>query len=185
MTRQLARSQESLGIAIELAAETLVNTVQYRAPRNLVYVGMGTGLEVGWSGTLPGTGWEPFRLTAALEFRGFGSLVSSQPTWFGLAPQLGIEVEILPWSGGIFQPRFGVRGGYLLSTADAMLGSRCDVTLEEVLPCSRPIVQGYVDLSFFQILQLLLIIEVMPAVRGNEPDLWDLSPGIRISLPFE
>ncbi|MBW2463306.1 MAG: patatin-like phospholipase family protein [Deltaproteobacteria bacterium] len=185
MTRRLARSQEDLGLPIELAAEAVVNMLQYRAPRNLVHVGMGTGLEIGWSGTIPGTAWEPFRLTASLGFRGFGSLVSSNPSWFGIAPQLGVEVEILPWSGGIFQPRLGIRGGYLLSTADGMASSPCNVSLEETLPCSRPIVQGYVDLSFFQILHLLLIVEVAPAVRPNEADMWDLSPGLRVSMPFE
>ncbi|RLB50491.1 MAG: hypothetical protein DRJ42_18715, partial [Deltaproteobacteria bacterium] len=81
--------------------------------------------------------------------------------------------------------RLGMRGGYLFSTADSMAGTPCDVTLESVLPCSRPVVQGYVDLSFFQIIHLLLTVEVMPAVRTDEPDIWDLSPGLRISMPFE
>ena len=128
---------------------------------------------------------EPFRLTAALEFRGFSSLVSSNPTWFGVLPLLGLEAEVLPWSGGIFQPRAGIRAGYMLSTADAMLGSPCVVATEETLPCSRPVLQGYIDLSFFQLVHLVLIGEVMPAIRTGEPDLWDFSPGLRVSMPFE
>jgi hypothetical protein len=185
MTRSLARAQNELSLPIELASEVAVNSIQYRPPTNLVHVGGGIGLDIGWSGTKPGTALEWFRLTLALELRGLTTLVSSAPSWFGLAPLVGAELEILPLSGAVLQPRLGVRGGFVFSTGDGWLGGGCDVSAEETIPCSRPIVQGYVSLSFFQVLRILLMVEVQPAVRQDEPDLWELRPGIGFSLPFE
>jgi len=185
MTRSLARAQNDLSLPIELASEVVVNALQYRAPTNLVHIGFGTGLEIGWSGTRPGTALEWLRLTLALEFRGIRTLISSQPSYFGIVPLLGAELEILPLSGGIFQPRLGFRGGFIFSTGDGFLAGTCDVMNEEVIPCSRPVMQGYIALSFFQILRLLLIGEVQPAVRGMEPDLWEFLPGIALSIPLE
>lgn len=54
-----------------------------------------------------------------------------------------------------------------------------------MIPCSRPILQAYVALSFFQVLRILLIGEVQPSVREDEPVLWGLGPGIALSIPFE
>ncbi len=185
MSRSLSRAQNELSLPIELASEVAVNTLEYRAPTNLFQVTAGIGLDIGWSGTRPGTAWEWLRLTVALELRGLTTLVSSDPSWFGLAPLVGLEAEILPLSGGIIQPRVGARGGFVFSTGDGWLAGNCGVAGEETVPCSRPLVQGYLALSFFQVLRILLILEVQPAVRPDEPDLWVLRPGIGFTLPFE
>ncbi len=170
--RALASAQGTLSPLLAAGVETAVDRVSYSPERNTVW---GSLVELGWSGTIPETiPWG--RLTAALELRGALTLVSSEPAWIGVSPLLGVELEPLFLSSSLLSARVALRGGFVFSSTDDLLGSPCEQPEERTRPCSRPVVQGVLSVALFHIVRLSLVGEVLPPTRPDEPLLWSLRP---------
>jgi predicted acylesterase/phospholipase RssA len=162
--------------------ETGLNLIKYAPPRHLLHVLLGNRLEVGYSWTEPTSRMRWLRLGATFALWGLDTLFSDAPIYFGIAPMLGIELEPIPISRSLLQPRLGLHAGFVFSTGDRFLGGSCDVTA--VTPCSRPIAQADLSVSLISVLRLQLSAVWFPPIHPAEKNRWSITPGIALQLPF-
>jgi hypothetical protein len=165
-----------------VVGEIGLNLIRYAPPRHLLHVLLGNRLEVGYSWTEPTSVMRWLRLEATFGLWGLDTLFSDAPVYFGMAPAIGVRLEPLPLSRSLLQPRLGLHGGFLFSSADRMLSRSCDVTQE--VPCSRPMAEADLSVALLSVLRLQLSAVWFPAIRAGERQRWSITPGIALQLPF-
>ena len=184
MARGVAVEQGLLAPLAEPVAQTMVDLIAYRPERHDLYLTLGGVVgELGWSFT--GRRVSRLRGSVVLEGRGFDTLLSSSPRWLGLAPLLGVEVELGAPFDGALQLRTGVRGGYLFSSRDDFGTGDCDAPADRTRPCSRAVFQATLTAIGFHLVRFALVGEWAPALRDQERTLWALRPEIGVQLFWE
>jgi hypothetical protein len=183
MAHSIASQQGALGPAMSAAVDVMLDDIGYVPESHLGYLDLGPSVEVGWSGTT-GAPAEWLRFTVGLDFRGIDALISSQPSYFGLLPLAGVELEALPLSSTILSVRLSLRAGFLFSSGDSFLSSSCDHDLEPSMPCSRMVTQLGVRATILRLVRVGLVGEWMPALNG-ELHLWSIRPMIGVQLSFD
>jgi len=184
MARGVAVEQGLLAPLAEPVAQTMVDLIAYRPERHDLYLTLGGVVgELGWSFT--GRRVSRLRGSVVLEGRGFDTLLSSSPRWLGLAPLLGVEVELGAPFDGALQLRTGVRGGYLFSSRDDFGTGDCDAPADRTRPCSRAVFQATLSAIGFHLVRFALVGEWAPALRDQERTLWALRPEIGVQLFWE
>lgn len=181
---RFADVQPSDGALLRVAAQPLLSVLKYAPPEHILHLVFGPLIEFGWSYTSPTSRWQWLRLSAALELDGLSTLTRPNGGDVGLLPLLGVELEPLPLNSASIATRFGLRGGLMLSTGDAMFTSRCSAPSNR--SCSRPAIESHIALSVFERLRLQLGFVLLPPIRGGEPWLWAIIPsaGGQFNLPF-
>lgn len=184
MARGVAVQQGLLAPLAEPVAQTMVDLIAYRPERHDLYLTLGGVVgELGWSFT--GRRVSRLRGSVVLEGRGFDTLLSSTPAWLGVAPLLGVEVELGAPFDGALQLRTGVRGGYLFSSRDDFGTGTCDAPQDRTRPCSRAIFQATATAIGFHLVRFALVGEWAPAMRDGERTLWALRPEVGVQLFWE
>lgn len=149
---------------IRSAARAAADPIAYDPPKLIGWALLGTVLEAGLSG-YPSDAWPTWlRLTSALQYKGWTSLLSDEPTHFIGALTGGVEIELQPLANSLFSPYAGLRGGGQLSTRDAMGTSSCtpQASLGDGRNCSQGLVQAYVAATGLGWLRLQLELEIYP-----------------------
>lgn len=177
VAREFASAQPTSPVLFGALARAAVNALAYRPPRGLLHVAVGPAQEVGLSlAPLSSARW--LRLTGALELSGLPTLFNEADTYLGLAPLLGLEAEILPWSGPETQLRLGLRGGWMFSTVDAGGLGDCAASARSARPCSRPVLEAQVSFLVLDLLRLGVQGYYIPRIREGESALLGLRPSI-------
>jgi hypothetical protein len=175
MVDALADKQPHDGAVIESLARPALNGIQYLPSAKELHVTVGSRLEVGGSFTSPLSWWRFLRPTAAITMEGLSSFLATSSTLFAVTPVAGVLVEPLPWNTGAVQWRFGLRGGYYLSSEDDFGSKACPDPAGNV-PCSRPTVQLLAGITLFQRLRFQLMGAVLPPFKQGEHTFWAIVP---------
>ena len=172
-------------VAIRLLAVPALNLLAYAPPTNIVYGVIGSPNEVGWSGRKKRPTWLPrsVRANFALQFRGVGTLLSSEKNFVAFSPVAGLEAE-LPISGATFQARVGLRGGYIVSTSGGKPFGACKNDDAEVGLCSRLTTQALFEVTGYDRLRIHLLGEYLPPVFKGQQSLYSVAPAVGAQLSW-
>jgi hypothetical protein len=171
--------------AIRFLGLPALNLLAYAPPPNIVYGVLGSPNEIGWSVRAKRPTWLPrtFRANLALQFRGLGTLLSSENNYFALSPIAGLEAE-LPFSGPSLQARLGVRGGYIISTSGGKPFATCTDADDDVGQCSRLTTQATIELTAYDRLRFHLLGEYLPPVFKAQKGLYSVTPAVGAQLSW-
>ena len=179
MATDLAGEQGLLTPLARVIAQTTADELAYVPERHDLYLQLGGVVgELGWSFT--GRGVPRLRGTFALEARGTASLLSAEPSWIGVAPLLGFEVELGAPLNGALQLRTGLRGGYVFSSRDDFGGGECADPQDRSRPCSRAVFQATATAIAAHLVRVALVAEWVPPFRDDERALWSVRPEIGV-----
>jgi hypothetical protein len=171
--------------AIRFLVLPALNLLAYAPPTSILYGVFGTPNEIGYSARAEGKRGFRRRIRAnfALQFRGLGTLVSSEPNTFAVAPVAGLEFE-LPFSGPSLQSRVGLRGGYIFSTSSGKPISNCSETDDAVGKCSRLTTQAVIELTAYDRLRFHLLGEYLPPVFKGQNGLYSVTPALGAQMSW-
>ncbi len=175
----LARRNEAGGALVRLASEIALNQVAYGAPQRLAYLGLGAQLEVGLSYRLRRGLGEWVRVGGVLAVDGIYSPLRRGAVFGAITPALDLQLEPLPLSTAILQPRFGIQLGYRLSTADGL--GRRDCTGPGQI-CTQPALRLQAGVSVLQRMRLQMGLGLFARTQRHAPSL-QLLPLVAITLP--
>ncbi|MEM6926753.1 MAG: hypothetical protein AAF602_07505, partial [Myxococcota bacterium] len=166
---------------VRLISELGLNQITYAVPRQLFYVGAGAQVELGWSQRL-GLGWgEWLRLGGLVAVEGITSPFRSGEPFVGLTPLLEVQVEPVPLSGALLQPRLGLQVGYRFSSADAFGGGACEGQGEI---CTQPALRVQAGVSLAQRLRAQFGVGYFPRAGAAPPSV-QLLPQIALQFPVQ
>ena len=181
MVRALSQQQQSgmQRAVLPVAGRLMSQAMAYVPPYATWHLLMGSGLEGGYSGALWDGKFSWLRGALALDVDGILALVSRlESNALKLTPMIGVELELLPFSGWKYQTRIGFRGGFAFSTGDHFLADAC----KNDDGCSRARAETYVALVMYQLLRLQLGFAAYPPMLGLE---WDYAIQPRIGVELD
>lgn len=171
--------------AIRFLALPALNLLAYAPPPSIVYGVLGSPNEVGYSARAKRPTWLPrsLRANVALQFRGVGTLLSSEDNAVAFSPVAGGELE-LPFSGPTLQARIGLRGGYIISSARGKPLGKCKSVDDDVGKCSRLTTQAAIELTAYDRLRFHLLGEYLPPVFQGQTHLYSVTPALGAQLSW-
>lgn len=171
--------------AIRFLALPALNLLAYAPPSTIVYGVLGSPNEVGYSVRAKRPTWLPrtLRANVALQFRGVGTLLSSEDNAVAFSPVVGGELE-LPFSGPTLQARIGLRGGYIISSAGGKPLGKCKSADDDVGQCSRLTTQTAIELTAYDRLRFHLLGEYLPPVFQGQRHLYSVTPALGAQLSW-
>ncbi len=164
---------------VRLLAELGLNQLTYAVPQQLAYVGAGPQVEAGWSARLGRGPGEWFRVGGVLAIEGLTSPLSSRENFVGVTPLLELQIEPVPLSSPLLQPRLGVQLGYRFSSLDRLGAGTCG---GEGRICTQPAVRFQFGVSLLQRLRAQFGVGLFPAA-GDAPLSIQLLPQIAVQFP--
>ncbi|MEN0068318.1 MAG: patatin-like phospholipase family protein [Myxococcota bacterium] len=178
----LAKGNAAAGTrVVRLLAELGLNQLSYAAPQQLAYVGVGTQLEAGWSFRVGQGSGEWLRVGSVVAIDGLVSPFRSGEAFVAVTPLLELQLEPVPLSTALFQPRLGVQLGYRFSSLDGIGAGVCEGDGE---PCTQPTIRFQAGLSLAQRLRAQFGVGVFPA-RSGAPTAVQLLPQFAVQFPIK
>lgn len=182
MLRALADQQEVDEAVWRIAGRTASQALSYRPPSHALHLIAGGTWELGWSATNNDGPWSWLRFGLGAQFDGVPSALDGEVrTYFALTLGAGIELEPTGLSSMFAQLRFGLRGGFRLSSGDGYYSDSWIVGT----PRSRPVAEVYTALTLIQWLRIQLGVSWYPPFEGHAGN-WAIRPmlGLELDLPL-
>jgi len=177
----LARGNAASGNrVVRLLAEFGLNQLSYAVPQQLFYVGVGAQVEAGWSVRAGSSGGEWLRVGGVLAFDGLTSPFASGDPFVAATPLIEVQLEPVPLSSALIQPRLGLQLGYRFSTADRLSGGDC---AGEGQICTQPAIRLHAGVSLAQRLRAQFGVGLYPSA-GGAPTSVQLLPQIAVQVPL-
>lgn len=122
------------------------------------------------------------RGSVLLVARRFEARLSSMSRWLGLAPLVGVEVELAALFDGARQLHTGLRGGSLLSSRHDFRAGECASPTDRSRPRSRAVFEAIATASGVHLVRVAMVAEQTPALHTDERSLSSRRPetGVRL-----